>query len=288
MIDDSSFTVTRPRVWTSGVIMCSPHSGRDYPGWFLRESILDPLALRSSEDAFMDDLARPAADAGAVLLCARMPRALVDLNRGPSEIDPAAVAVGGAAAGRRVNARTMAGLGVIPRIVGQGRAIRAHLITHDEAQRRIALWWRPYHSALRGLIAEAQSRFGHAIVLDLHSMPADAVSHMRPAAPQIVLGNRHGQSAGPEVTRHVEAAFREAGFRVRLNAPFSGAYIADAYGSPARNTHVVQVEIDRTLYLDEARIAPSENYPAFAALFAGILARLAAIRPAGALRIAAE
>ncbi|MDO5657259.1 MAG: N-formylglutamate amidohydrolase [Paracoccus sp. (in: a-proteobacteria)] len=279
------FDLTRPPVWRGGVIFCSPHSGRDYPDWFLRESVLDPLALRSSEDAFMDDLARPAVAAGAVLLTASLPRAVIDLNRAAHEIDPQAVA---GAPPRALNPRTMAGLGVIPRVVSQGRAIRHDRIPYAEAQRRIALWWRPYHLTLAGLIAEAQAQFGAALVVDMHSMPGDALSHLHPPRPQVVIGNRNGVSAGREISAQVQDAFVAAGLRVRLNSPFSGAYIADAYGRPAQNSHVIQVEIDRSLYMDEARVRPGPNYAAFAAQLAGIIAAIAEIRPGGSVRVAAE
>ncbi|WBU56316.1 N-formylglutamate amidohydrolase [Paracoccus sediminicola] len=284
--DAFSHEIRRPEVWASGVIVCSPHSGRDFPDWFLDESCLDIATLRSSEDAYMDQLIEPALAAGAVTLTARLPRSIVDLNRSASELDPDAVQCGPR---RPATPRAMAGLGVIPRVVAGARPIRNAPITMDEAQRRIETYWRPYHHALRRLIDEALSSFGWAIVLDMHSMPHDAVGHLIPPQPEVVIGDRHGVSCNAVLRERVCALFRQSGFGLRLNAPFSGAYVATAYGRPTQSVHVLQIEIDRALYLDEQRMEPSPSYNAFAERLANILTQAALLRPdAGRVKVAAE
>lgn len=283
--DESGVTVKRPAHWVAGVIVCSPHSGCDYPAWFLRESNLPANILRSSEDAFIDRLIAPAVGSGAVTLSTSVPRCLVDVNRAPHEIDPQVVA---GAPRRPLNSRTMAGLGVIPRVVAHGRIIHRQPVPYAEAQRRIDTHWRPYHAALRSLIDEAQSTFGHAVVIDMHSMPHDALRHLLPPKPDVVLGNRFGASASDAVTELVTGVIRQTGLTVRLNSPFAGAYVATAYGRPGAGVHVLQMEIDRRLYMDEARISPADGFDMFAARLARILHELARIEPGGIRRIAAE
>ncbi|MFV0409332.1 MAG: N-formylglutamate amidohydrolase [Paracoccus sp. (in: a-proteobacteria)] len=285
--DAFSHELHRPSDWASGVIVCSPHSGRDFPEWFLAETCLDLLTLRSSEDAFMDRMITPALAAGAVTLHARLPRSIVDLNRSAAEIDPEAVR---GAPRRPVTPRASIGLGVIPRVVSGGLSIRPAPIAMAEARRRIDLYWRPYHGALRALIAEAQQRFGWAIVIDMHSMPREAIRGLTPPLPEVVIGDRRGTSCGGALREAFCRLFRDAGFRLRLNQPFSGAYIASAYGRPMQGVHVLQVEIDRALYLDAARMQPSEGYDAFAARLAGVMRQAARLRPdaTGSGRIAAE
>lgn len=283
---DHPFVLSRPRTWLSGVIFASPHSGCDYPDWFLRETRLPPQTLRSSEDAFIDRLIAPATDFGAVTLAARIPRCIVDLNRGVDEIDPLVVR---GVPRHPLNQRTLAGLGVIPRVVSQGRVIHDRQMDRAEADRRLDACWRPYHAALAGLIAQARARFGQAILIDMHSMPHDALSHLQGARPDMVLGNRHGLSASARVSDAVCAAVEAEGWAIRRNAPFSGAYICTAYGRPAQNVHVVQLEIDRSLYMHEATITPRPDFDAFATRIARVVARLAdlgADRPD--TRIAAE
>lgn len=275
-LEQTTFDVIRPEIWRGGIIFASPHSGRCYPDWFLAESRLEPHLLRSSEDAFVDQLIAPGLDHGAVVLTSRVPRALVDLNRGPEEMDP--LVVDGAQPGA-MSPRIMAGLGVIPRVVSQGRAIHDRPIARAEADLRIARLWTPYHHALAGLIAEAQARFGGAILIDMHSMPRDALAHLPRPRPDFVLGDRNGSSASPAITAGVAEAIMAEGFRLRRNSPFAGAYIAATYGKPTQNVHVIQLELDRSLYMDERRIEPRADFDAFARRFARVLARLAQLRP---------
>ncbi|MFN3936707.1 MAG: N-formylglutamate amidohydrolase [Gemmobacter sp.] len=248
---------------TTPVVFASPHSGRNYAPGFLSESALDPLAVRSSEDAFVDLLFADAPDMGAPLLAARAPRAWLDLNRAPDELDPALI--DGAPRGI-TNPRISSGLGVIPRVVANGRAIYRGKLRLDEARARIESHWHPYHARLRELIAESQRDFGVAVLIDCHSMPHEAIaSHARAGrpVPEIVLGDRFGAAAAAEVVDRIEQAFRQAGFLVARNTPFAGAYVSQAYGRPDQHRHVVQVEIDRALYMDEARVVPLPGFRAF-------------------------
>lgn len=270
-----AFTLTLPPVARGPLVFSSPHSGRLYPPAFLAASQLDPLTLRSSEDAFVDDLFATAPQQGAPLLSATLPRAWLDLNRAPDEFDPALI--DGVPRGAH-NPRIASGLGVIPRVVAGGRAIYSGKLSRAEAETRIATAWRPYHAALRRLVDGARAGFGEAVVIDCHSMPHEAIeAHARPGQPrpQVVLGDRFGAAAGAGVMDRVETAFAATGLRVARNAPFAGAYITQAYGRPAQGVHVVQVEIDRALYLDEARVARRPDFAAFAALVAGVVAHLA-------------
>lgn len=274
--EEPTFDLMRPQSWLGGVIFASPHSGRAYPDWFLAESRLDPQQLRSSEDAFVDRLIQPALDHGAVVLTARVPRCVVDLNRGPEEIDPLVVS---GAVPAVSNPRIMAGLGVIPRVVSQGRAIHDRPIPRAEAESRITRLWHPYHRALSALIGEAVAQFGGAILIDMHSMPRDALTHLPRPRPDMVLGDRNGVSAAPRISAGVAEAVAAEGFRLRRNSPFSGAYITQTYGRPRNNVHVVQLELDRSLYMDEGRIEPRPDFELFRARFARVVARLARLRP---------
>lgn len=282
-----AFDLRRPAAPRTSVLFASPHSGRDYAADFLARSVLDPLALRSSEDAFVDRLIAPAAEFGAALLTARAPRAWIDFNRSPEELDPALI---DGLPRLPMTPRIGAGLGVVPRVVAGGRAIYRGKLPLAEAEGRLAAAWRPYHAHLRRLMEDTRDRFGEAILIDVHSMPHEALENTLRSPgfrPQVVLGDRFGAAAAPAVVERVEAAFRAAGLRVARNAPFAGAYVAEHYGRPTRGWHVVQVEIDRALYLDEARVAPSPRFAAFRALMRGVVAELVAIGM-GEMPLAAE
>ncbi|NEX47995.1 N-formylglutamate amidohydrolase [Pseudotabrizicola algicola] len=273
-MQSEAFTLYQPKRRDTPVVFSSPHSGRVYPPEFLARSVLDSHAIRSSEDAFVDDLFLAAPDFGAPLIAASAPRAFVDLNRAADEMD--ASVVEGVPRSPH-NPRVASGLGVIPRVVSGGRQIYRGKLALVEAEERIRSHWHPYHAALRQLTEESHGLFGQSVLIDCHSMPHEAIeAHSRPGfpRPEVVLGDRFGAAAARDVMDRVEAAFRRAGLRVSRNAPFAGAYIAQTYGRPSRGFHVVQVEIDRALYMDEARILPSADFDAFRALMAGVMAEI--------------
>lgn len=282
--DNRPYRLIRPDRMTTGAVFSSPHSGRDYPSELFERSILDTRRLRSSEDAYVDRLLAPVPSEGAPLLSARLPRAWVDLNRAEDELDPALIE--GLPRTPR-GPRVMAGLGVIPRVVSGNRPIYSGKIPRAEAEARIAAVWRPWHATLAGLVGEARRRFGRAVLFDVHSMPSEATDQMGLRRPDIVLGDRYGASARSEVTAAVDAVFTDLGLRVARNNPFAGAYITQRYGRPSEGIDVVQIEINRALYLDEAAVSPSAEYEAFARLMARAVAGLAAIGRAQG-RMAAE
>lgn len=283
-----SYHLALPSRRDTSVVFSSPHSGRSYSAGLMAQTALDGLSIRSSEDAFVDQLFGSAIEFGAPLITARAPRAFIDLNRAIDELDPGVIE--GVSRGMH-NPRVSSGLGIIPRVVANGRAIYRGKITLPEAQARIARFWQPYHAALRGLLAQSHAGFGEAILIDCHSMPHEAIeAHARPGMPRpdVVLGDRFGAAAGRDVMDRVEGAFVAAGLRVVRNAPFAGAYITQAYGRPLQNQHVVQVEIDRALYLNEATIEPSTQFTDFQALLTNVVAELSAIGRVSDIGLAAE
>ena len=270
----TAYHLTMPDVRTTSVVFTSPHSGRDYPWAFVRRSVLDQRVLRSSEDAFVDKLFSSAPDAGAPLLSAIYPRAFVDVNRSADELDPALIEGLSKVAH---NPRVASGLGVVPRVVANGRAIYRGKISRREADNRLKNVWKPWHDAVSQLIDDSIALFGEAIVVDCHSMPHEAIenlSHSRGRRPDIVLGDRFGAAASSDVVDRIESAFASAGLRVARNAPFAGAYVTQRYGRPARSQHVVQVEIDRGLYMNEQLVRPNGNFKAFQKLMQGVVAEV--------------
>ena len=287
MLKDA-FQLDRPEARTTSVVFASPHSGRDYPRSFLRQSVLDASQIRSSEDAFVDLLFADVPRYGAPFIAAKAPRAFLDLNRGPDEFDSALIE-----GVRRTahNPRIASGLGVIPRVVANGRQIYRGKLPLAEAYDRISHYWRPYHDQLQTLLDESINVFGEAILIDCHSMPHEALENVGPpggARPDIVLGDRFGATAASSVVEKVEAAFASAGLRVARNMPFAGAFITQHYGRPSRHQHAIQVEIDRALYMDERTLEPNSQFEAFRTLLSGVIAEIADIGREDSQKLAAE
>ena len=255
-----SFRLIKPKTTTTSVVFSSPHSGARYTQDFISQTELTLLQLRSSEDAFVDDLFATAPSLGAPLLSALFPRAFVDLNRAQEDLDGALI---WGVKNNTPNSRISSGLGVIPRVVAGGRQIYHGKISKPEAMHRLNTVWAPYHSQLQNLLDAAWRGFGSAILVDCHSMPHEAVKTTgagRMKAPQVVIGDRFGASAHSTIVNHIADVFLDAGFNVARNTPFAGAYIAQNYGRPSRGQHALQIEIDRSLYMDETTLKPHSGF----------------------------
>jgi N-formylglutamate deformylase len=281
------FDLVLPQRQRVPFVFASPHSGRVYPVSFAAASRLSAIGLRRSEDAFVDTLFASAIEFGAPMIAARFPRAYLDANRAPGELDPAmfddALTVPVDPPGTRVNA----GLGVIPRIVRDGAEIYRAKLKAREAESRLSHLYRPYHAALSKLLEETRAHFGCAVLIDCHSMPSAA------AIPDAVLGDRYGMAASHALMRKAENDFERRGFTVARNTPYAGGYSTHIYGRPMLGHHALQIEINRALYLDEEHIEPNARFGEVAHRIADVLHDLttiepALLRPTGTRSLAAE
>jgi N-formylglutamate amidohydrolase len=286
-MENPVYSLKMPAQWRSCAVFNSPHSGADYPREFLDRTRLGPVRIRSSEDAFVDRLFGEAPEHGAPLMAARVPRACVDLNRSADDLDPALIA---GAPRRFLNPRIAAGLGVIPRVVAEGAPILEGKLQLAEATRRLAEYWHPYHATLKELLVRSRELFGMGILFDCHSMPHDALVSAPDVwgrRPNVILGDRFGTACARWLTDAAADVFSGAGFVVARNAPFAGGYITQTYGRPKEGVHALQIEIDRSLYMDEAQIVPGPDYAEVAERLGRVVAALSdlGVRP---LQVAAE
>ena len=254
-----AFEVIRPPVPAGPVGFSSPHSGNVYPATFLAAAQLDPLTLRRSEDAYVDELFSAAPELGAVLMRAHFPRAYMDVNREPYELDPRMFEGRLPAFANTRSLRVAGGLGTIARVVGEAKEIYARRLSVDEGLARIEGLYKPWHAALRGLMQEAWRRCGAAVLVDCHSMPSNAGRTDRIKA-DMVLGDRYGASCDPAFMDAAEGVLRALGYAVVRNKPYAGGFITEHYGDPRAGWHALQIEINRALYMDEATLARSSGF----------------------------
>jgi len=272
------FLIASPAVQTAPLVFASPHSGRNYLPEFLDAARLDATALRRSEDSFVDELFASAPMHGAPLLTATFPRAYCDPNREMWELDPAMFDDDLPAWVNTTSARVGAGLGTIARVVASGDTIYRRKLRFKDVEQRLWACWTPYHQALEGLLGATRDRFGACVLVDCHSMPAHGVPPGRGAAPDFVLGDAHGTTCAPAVTKRIEQVLTGFGYVVRRNDPYAGGYVTRHYGRPRDSTHAIQIEVARSLYMDEARF---ERSPAFGTLQSNLSALMANLAAAG-------
>ena len=257
------------------VVFTSAHSGRAYSPDLMSGVRLCSLTLRRSEDCFVDELFAAAPEHGAPLLAANFPRAFCDANREAWELDPAMFTDPLPDWVNTTSSRVSAGLGTIAKVVASGEPIYAVKLPFSEAERRIYTYWRPYHDMLARLIGGIKDRFGYCLVIDCHSMPSGGLGKRGPNRPaDFVLGDLHGSACASRVTRAAEAALSGKGYLVRRNDPYAGGFITRHYGRPADDVHVLQIEIARALYMDEARIERLPAFPAIQQLITDLVASL--------------
>ena len=287
---DPPYAVSEPAALSGPVVCNSPHSGRSYPSRFIAQSRLDLTTLRRSEDTFVDDLFADPVKFGVPMMRAHFPRAFLDVNREPYELDPRMFEGRLPAFANTRSLRVAGGLGTIARVVGDAREIYGRLIPVQEALSRIELYYKPYHRALRRMIVNAQRAFGAAVLIDCHSMPSSASGRDERPRADIVLGDRYGTSCASSVTDVIEESLRDAGYSVLRNKPYAGGFITEHYGDPAAGLHAVQIEVNRALYMDEREYRKTPRFESVRTDLGRMIARLSQATAHGIepLRDAAE
>jgi N-formylglutamate amidohydrolase len=271
-------------------IFNSPHSGRYYPERFLEMTRLDANAIRRSEDCYVEELFGCAVMLGAPLLIANFPRAYLDVNREPWELDPRMFAdpVPGFCNVR--SARVAGGLGTVPKLVGEGLDIYARRLPLAEAVDRIETIYKPYHECLKRLLTRTHARFGSAVLVDCHSMPASIRIGDSGVRPDFIIGDRFGASASGQLSEHAITLLSAMGYAVAHNKPYAGGFITEHYGRPARGLHALQIEVNRGLYMNERTYQKSAGFDALARDLQSFAADLMALPEdaIGAMPLAAE
>lgn len=240
------------------VLLSVPHSGREYPAWLLAMAASGPASLETLEDPLVDRLVWRAMQHGIGAVIARTPRAAVDCNRAEQEVDPSVVQGSSA---RPMTARARGGLGIIPGRTQQHGYLWRQPVRREDLERRLDAAHRPYHQAIERELDELHARFGCALLLDCHSMPPPAAG----VAP-IIFGDCHGRSAAGWITRDARRLAERQGFAAAANEPFAGGYVVERHGRPARAIHALQIEIDRSCYLDGRLREPGAGFDGVARL----------------------
>lgn len=278
---EPAFDLAAPKEPSTALVFSSPHSGRFYPESFRAQTRLDEFTLRRSEDAYVDALFGCAAALGAPMLRARYPRAFLDLNREPYELDPRMFSEPLPDFANTRSLRVAAGLGTIPRVVADAREIYAQKLPVSEAMARIDRFYRPYHAMLKALMDRAAAKFGVAVLIDCHSMPK-LVAHDPRLGPKsekrpvdFVIGDRFGASCDERFVEIIVSRLTGFGYTVQRNRPYAGGFITEHYGKPRAGRHAVQIEVSRDVYMDEATLTLNDRFDTVAGRLSAALADLA-------------
>ncbi|HCF24586.1 MULTISPECIES: N-formylglutamate amidohydrolase [unclassified Novosphingobium] len=274
----AAFSLTFPAPSALPLLIAVPHAGRAYPGSLLERMRNPGFAALKLEDRYVDRLAvEVARQTGAALLVAHAPRAMIDLNRDTRDVDWDMFArgrpdtVGSFTPGMRARS----GLGLIPRrIPGLGELWKRRHET-EELLARIATIHAPYHECLGAALGELRERWGAALLLDLHSMPPLGYRG-GPPAPEFVLGDRFGTSCHGALVGSCFGYFAEMRRDAAHNRPYAGGYVLERHAAPGEGVHALQLEIDRSSYLDSRLAEPGDGFAEMVRLLCGLVRRLSA------------
>jgi N-formylglutamate amidohydrolase len=225
------------------------------------------------EDRYADRLATDAIAAGHCVLVARRARAVIDLNRHPEELDSSSVTDLPRGTPIRTSPKLRGGLGLVPHRYHAAGDLWRRLPSFAEVQERIHHTHKPYHDRIAAILEAKRAAAGRAILIDIHSMPP-LRAHGTAAPAQVVVGDRFGQSADREITRLAADIIAGQGFRVAINAPYAGGYTLERHGHPQQGIHALQIEVDRTLYLDGSLENPGPIESECMALIAALAAQI--------------
>lgn len=256
------------------VVFASPHSGAFYPAVFEVSLAVPLIDLRRTEDAFIDELFSCVPGKNLALVAANYGRCYVDVNRDARELDGDMFAERLPREDNVISARVRAGLGCLPRVGASGRNIYRDLLHPDEGAFRLDHVHEGYHDTLESEFERLQQDWSDVVLIDCHSMPS--VQPGRSRLPDIVLGDRFGSSCNGGLTTNVEQSFQRLGLSVARNAPYAGGYTTRRYGRPSRGLHVLQIEINRSLYLNEMRVEKFKGFDALQEILGDVVDDIAA------------
>lgn len=275
--ENPAFRVYAPAEQRVPYVFNSPHSGRYYPQSLMRATALSDLDIRRSEDVLVDDLFSSVVPLGAPLLAAQFPRAWLDVNREPYELDPKLFSERLPGHANIRSMRVVGGLGTVPRLVAENLPIYRKRPSLSEAMDRIEGLYRPYHAQLSKLMVASVARFGYAVLVDCHSMPSNGAKLEGSERPDVIVGDRYGTSCDGDISRELIRCFSDLGYNVTRNNPYAGGFITEHYGRPHKGLHAVQIEINRSLYLDERTLQPTAGYTALKQDIETVMQRLVSL-----------
>jgi N-formylglutamate amidohydrolase len=271
----AAFSLYNPDMPNIPVLLSVPHAGRDYPAELLANLRVSTAELLRLEDRYADRLVQPAVASGCPAIIAHRARAWIDLNRAEKDIDSGMLAGSDQIADAAPSSKARGGLGLFPRRLQACGELWRQPIMLADVEQRIACVHRPYHRSVSEILLAMRARFGVAILLDVHSMPPIQAGGASDMPPHIVVGDRFGASAASIYAELVIGRAQAAGLKVALNTPYSGDYILQTHGDPEQGIHALQLEVDRSLYLDSDLREPSAGLKTVAGFVQAVVSDLA-------------
>ncbi|MBC7659669.1 MAG: N-formylglutamate amidohydrolase [Chitinophagaceae bacterium] len=228
-----------PKEWRIPVIISAPHVGTELP-FAIKDKLDETLANQLPDtDWFVDELYDFASEMGAVLVKARYSRYVIDLNR---PVD-----------GPTLYTDNRRQTEAIPSTSFEGVPLYKDGYQVDEAERmrRIELYYRPYYDELHAHIERGLEEFGKILLWDAHSIKRLVRSIQAEPFPDLMLGDRDGHTAAPELVERALAELKASPYSVAYNTPFKGGQITRFHGHSVPGLYAMQLEMSQDIYMTD-------------------------------------
>ncbi len=236
------------------IMISVPHCGRFYPPALIDNSNLNEKEIRGAEDFFVDELSKAAPNFEIDFIYANVARAYIDLNRCSKSLDGLLI---DGVKNNQADALVRAGQGIIPRILPGNLSIFRQKISLSDALHRIENIYNPYHNQILKNLSQIYDVFGKYLIIDMHSMPNSALGF---DTADIIIGDCFSKSCSKNISDITNVYFRNSGLKVRLNRPYAGGFTTQTYGAPIKGKNAIQIEINRSLYMNEKTLEKTEEF----------------------------
>lgn len=255
------YSLSKAKHKTNNIIYNSPHSGEKFPPGFFSNVAVDLNTLLCSGDSFVDQLFAEASNNGSVLISNLYARSFIDTNRDAFELDPTMISGEITKEIITESPKVTMGFGSIAKYAYTRENIYKGKIPFVEILKNIETYYYPVHKKLAELLNEYHDDYGYSLLIDCHSMPSyEFLGHTQTNNRQadIILGDLHGKSCDKAITNYLTQHFQKFDLTVSHNAPFAGGYNTSHYSAPQKNQHAIQIEIKKSLYMNEKTRTPNE------------------------------
>lgn len=243
------------------LIISSPHSGTLLDKNLSAKRDNDIYSFDSIQDMYVNEFLNGLDKFGFTILQNNISRIVIDLNRNINEIDPKTIKNLPSDIEINLSDKVRAGIGLIVMKDASGNRIYDKKLDWLEVRDRIDNYYLPWHNVLKMAVNNLSRKFKRVLIIDMHSMPSETIYNNQLA--DFVIGNNFGKSSSDITQKILSSVIRSYGYSVSINHPYSGGYITKNYSSIDKNIQCIQLEIKKSLYMNEENFIKNDNFEDF-------------------------
>ena len=243
------------------LIISSPHSGTLLDKNLSAKRNNDIYSFDSMQDMYVNEFSSGLDKCGFTVLQSNISRVVIDLNRNINEIDSKIIKNLPSDIEINLSDKVRAGIGLIATKDASGNKIYDEKLDWMEVRDRINNYYIPWHNALKIAVKNLSTKFKRVLIIDMHSMPSETIYNNQLA--DFVIGNNFGKSSSYTAQKILSRVIESYGHSVSINDPYPGGYITKNYSSTDENIQCIQLEIKKSLYMNEKNFTKNDYFDEF-------------------------